>query len=79
MRVRLRADAIDRAIRIYEEGRIADAARLLARERRKAEERDDARRLAEIDDVVTEMLAYLDGSDRSTFDENLVSRQASTK
>jgi anti-sigma factor RsiW len=71
MKVAVAANRIERAIRLYEDGGLDAAARLLGRERRAAESKRDPDRLAEIDEVVSQMRSHLDGEARLRFDETL--------
>jgi hypothetical protein len=49
------ADVIDKAVRLYEAGRLKDAARLIAKTRRRAAQDDDTERLAEVESVIGQM------------------------
>lgn len=66
------ADVIDKAIQLFEEGFLPSAARVLARERVRAANAEEADRLNEIDDVVKQMRSQLDERKRDEFDQNLI-------
>jgi hypothetical protein len=65
------ADELDRAILLFEDDQLERAAHALARSRGAAVTRNDADRLGEIDDVVSQMQSYLSGDDRAVFDDAL--------
>jgi hypothetical protein len=65
------ADVIDKAVRLYEAGRLKDAARLIAKTRRRAVQDDDTERLAEVESVIGQMQDHLRGEDRVSFDNVL--------
>ena len=56
------SDPIDRAITLFEHGRIEEAAHVLAVVRRSAVDANEEERLAEIDDVIGQMEAHLSGT-----------------
>jgi len=72
------SDPIDRAIRLFEHGRIEEAAHLLAVVRRSAVDATKEERLAEIDDVIGQMHAHLSGHAREAFDRAVADESAST-
>ena len=59
---------LDRAITLFERGHTEEAAHLLAVVRRSAVEADDEECLAEIDEVIRQMQAYLSAAAREAFD-----------
>ena len=61
-------DSIDRAITLFEHGRIEEAAHLLAVVRRSAVDANEEKRVAEIDDVIGQMEAHLSSRAREAFD-----------
>jgi hypothetical protein len=65
------ADEIDKAVRLYEAGRLKDAARLIAEARHRAAQDDDTERLAEVESVIGQMQGHLRGEDRVSFDNVL--------
>ena len=65
------ADVIDKAVRLYEAGRLKDAARLIAKARRRAAQDDDTEGLAEVESVIGQMQGHLRGDDRVSFDNVL--------
>src|SRR6476469_6682287 len=73
------SDPIDRAIRLFEHGRIEEAAHLLAVVRRSAVDANEEERLAEIDDVIGQMHAHLSGHAREAFDRAVADESASTE
>ena len=72
------SDPIDRAIRLFEHGRIEEAAHLLAVVRRSAVDANEEERLAEIDDVIGQMQAHLSAHAREAFDRAVADESAST-
>ena len=60
-------DPIDRAIALFEIGRIEEAAHLLALARRSALDANEEERLAEIDDVIVQMQTHLSAHAREVF------------
>jgi Flp pilus assembly protein TadB len=73
------ADPIDRAITLFEHGRIEEAAHLFAVVRRSAVDAHEEERLAEIDDVIGQMQAHLLGHAREAFDRAVADESASTE
>jgi hypothetical protein len=69
---------IDRAITLFEHGRIEEAAHLLAVVYRSAVDANEEERLAEIDDVIGQMQAHLSGHAREAFDRAVADESAST-
>jgi hypothetical protein len=72
-------DPIDRAITLFEHGRVEEAAHLLAVVRRSAMEASEKERLSEIDDVIGQMRAHLSGHAREPFDRALADESAGTE
>ena len=72
------ADLIDRAITLFEHGRIEEAGHLLAVVRRSAVDGSEEKRLAEIDDVIGQMEAHLSGHAREAFDRAAADESAGT-
>jgi Flp pilus assembly protein TadB len=70
---------IDRAITLFEHGRIEEGAHLLAVVRRSAVDANEEERLAEIDDVIGQMQAHLSGHAREAFDRAVADESASTE
>jgi hypothetical protein len=62
------SDPIDRAIKLFEHGRIEEAAHLLAVVGRSAVDANEEERRAEIDDVIGQMQAHLSGHAREATD-----------
>ena len=73
------SDPIDRAITLFEHGRIEEAAHLLAVVRRSAVDANEEECLAEIDDVIGQMQAHLSGHAREAFDRAVADESASTE
>ena len=71
-------DPIDRAITLFEHGRIEEAAHVLAVVRRSAVDAEEER-LTEIDDVIGQMEAHLSGHAREAFDRAVADESASTE
>jgi len=72
-------DPIDRAITLFEQGRIEEAAHLLAVVRRSAVDANEEECLAEIDDLIGQMQAHLSGHAREAFDRAVADENASTE
>ena len=70
------SDPIDRAITLFEHGRIEEAAHLLAVVRRSAVDPNEEERLAEIDDVIGQMQAHLSGRAGEAFDRAVADESA---
>ncbi len=64
-------ERLDRAQKLFEDGFISEAAALLHRKRKHARARGREDELAEIDDLVGQMRAYLKGRERRGFDRLL--------
>ena len=73
------SDPIERAITLFEHGRIEEAAHLLAVVRRSAVDANEEERLAEIDDVIWKMQAHLSGRAREAFDRAVADESAGTE
>ena len=73
------SDPIERAITLFEHGRIEEAAHLLAVVRRSAVDANEEERLAEIDDVIGQMQAHLSGRAREAFDRAVADVSAGTE
>src|SRR5262245_57526585 len=73
---RLMAERLDRAITLFEHGHTEEAAHLLGVVRRSAVDANDEECLAEIDDVIRQMQAYLSGAAREAFDSALADESA---
>src|SRR5436190_23518265 len=73
------AEGVDRAITLFEQGHTEDAAHLLAVMRRSAVDANDEECLAEIDDVIRQMEAYLSEAARDAFDSALADETAGTQ
>ena len=71
-------DPIDRAITLFEHGRIEEAAHVLTVVRRSAVDAEEER-LTEIDDVIGQMEAHLSGHAREAFDRAVADESASTE
>jgi len=73
------AERLDQAITLFEHGRTEEAAHLLAVVRRSAVDAHDEECLAEIDDVIGQMQAYLSRAARGAFESALADESASTQ
>src|SRR5262245_21239563 len=73
------AERLDRAITLFEHGQTEEAAYLLAVVRRSAVDANDEECLAEIDDVIRQMQAYLSAAAREAFESALAGESASTQ
>jgi len=73
------SDPIDRAITLFEHGRIEEAAHLLAVERRSAVDANEEERLAEIDDLIAQMEGHLSAAAVEAFNSALADENASTQ
>ena len=71
-------DPIDRAITLFEHGRIEEAAHVLTVVRRSAVDAEEER-LTEIDDVIGQMEAHLSGHALEAFDRAVADESASTE
>jgi hypothetical protein len=63
--------ALDEARRLYEDGFVNEAAKIVHRERLKAAASHDSERLKEIDVLVSQMRGHLSGRGRTDFDERV--------
>jgi hypothetical protein len=72
-------EEVDRAITLFERGRTEEAAHLLAVVRRSAVDANDEERLAEIDEAIRQMQAYLSAGAREAFDIALADETAGTQ
>jgi hypothetical protein len=65
---------LDKAQRVFEDGKVMRAARIVSRVRREAIRHDDAEAVDEVDALVGGMRAHLQGAERTDFDA-IVARQ----
>jgi hypothetical protein len=73
------AEHLDRAIALFERGETESAAHLLAVVRRSAVDAGDEEGVAEIDDVIGQMRAYLSGAALAVFEGALADESAGTQ